>query len=53
MAKAQCPVCKMEVETVKAKDTVKHGAAAYYFCCESHKNEFLRDPHKYLGEHAH
>jgi Cu+-exporting ATPase len=43
----------MKVDTQAAKFKTQHGSAAYYFCSAGCKAAFEKDPHKYLGAHAH
>ena len=53
---AKDPVCGMEVDEDKAKATYEYNGEMYYFCAPGCKNEFQKDPEKYLrgeGEHHH
>ncbi len=47
------PVCKMQVNEKTAQWKSQHGNHTYYFCAKACKIAFDKDPHKYLGEHAH
>lgn len=42
------PVCGMNVDPAKAKASVRHGDATYYFCCSSCAQKFLATPDDYL-----
>src|SRR5690348_3057222 len=42
------PVCGMTVDPAKAKASVRHGDATYYFCCSSCAQKFLGSPDDYL-----
>ena len=53
MAKVIDPVCKMQIEDTKAAGKSEHGGTTYYFCAVGCKKAFDKDPHKYLGAHAH
>jgi len=53
MAKVIDPVCKMEIESTKAAARSDHAGKTYYFCSVPCKRQFDKDPHKYLGAHAH
>jgi len=44
-------VCGMMVDEKKTKLTSSHDGTAFYFCSQSCKNTFDRDPHKY--DHSH
>jgi YHS domain-containing protein len=43
------PVCKMQVETAKARATTKYKGKTYYFCAESCKKSFEQDLEAYLS----
>jgi Cu+-exporting ATPase len=53
MPTATCPVCKMKVDTVKTQHKTQHGPQVYHFCSAGCKQSFEKDPHRYLGSHAH
>jgi len=42
------PVCGMEVVPEKAAATSSYKGVTYYFCARSCKEEFDREPEKYL-----
>jgi len=44
------PVCKMEVDPATAPAKAEYGGKTYYFCAPSCKEEFERNPEKYVGE---
>jgi len=44
----QDPVCKMIIEKEEAKATVEYKDEIYYFCSTECKEEFLKNPEKYL-----
>lgn len=46
------PVCGMTVDPAKAKASVRHGEATYYFCCSSCAQKFLATPEDYLKPKA-
>lgn len=46
--KAIDPVCKMEVDPATAPAKTEYKGQTYYFCCEPCKEEFEKDPEKYL-----
>ena len=48
MAKALDPVCKMTVDEEKAAAVSEYKGQKYYFCAESCKKSFDRNPDKYL-----
>ena len=45
---AKDPVCGMEVDPAKAAATSSYEGATYYFCSRSCKEDFDREPEKYL-----
>jgi Cu2+-exporting ATPase len=57
MAKATDPVCGMSVNTSKAQHKFEYKDKTYYFCCGPDKDEFMKEPDKYVKqehkEHAH
>ncbi|MFP4380125.1 MAG: heavy metal translocating P-type ATPase [Candidatus Sumerlaeia bacterium] len=48
--KIQDPVCGMDVDPDKAKWSSEHDGDTYYFCSESCKKKFDKDPEKQLDE---
>ncbi len=46
------PVCKMEKTDQWTETSVTHGET-YYFCSPVCKEQFEKDPHKYLPDHQH
>ncbi len=44
----QDPVCKMNIEKEEAKGEVKYESETYYFCSAECKEEFLKNPDKYV-----
>jgi len=48
--KAVDSVCKMEVDPATAPAKAEYGGKTYYFCAPSCKEEFERNPEKYVGE---
>ena len=47
--KAKDPVCGMKVKKKEASATLEHGGKTYYFCSDSCKKEFIKNPAKYVG----
>jgi len=48
-------VCAVSGETMlksQAKASYEHEGKTYYFCCESCKDKFVKDPAKYIGKNA-
>lgn len=43
------PVCGMSVDTARAAATVEHEGKTYYFCSESCRKAFEREPEKYTS----
>ncbi|NPT56216.1 XdhC family protein [Paraburkholderia elongata] len=43
------PVCGMVVDIASAKYVIDYGGQRHYFCCDSCKIEFEREPEKYLA----
>ena len=43
------PVCGMEVDERKAKETVTEQGQTFYFCSKDCKEEFEADPEEYMG----
>ena len=46
------PICGMTVDPVKAAASSKQGGKTYYFCSEHCKEEFVKDPSKYIKTEA-
>jgi len=49
MAKAKDPTCGIEVDTATAPKTEYKGKT-YYFCCDTCKDTFEKEPEKYVKE---
>jgi YHS domain-containing protein len=48
--KSRDPVCGMEVEESRAAAMSTYDGSTYYFCSKSCKEDFDRDPTKYLAK---
>ena len=48
-AQALDPVCGMTVETATARHTAEFGGRTYYFCCPGCRNQFVREPERFLA----
>ncbi len=46
----QDPVCKVILEKDSAKEKVIYNGEVYYFCSSHCREEFVRDPEKYLSK---
>jgi YHS domain-containing protein len=46
------PVCKMQVDEESAAATYEYKGKMYYFCAPGCKEDFIKDPEKYLREEA-
>jgi YHS domain-containing protein len=46
---AKDPVCKMEVDESKAAGTAVYKGKKYYFCAESCKTRFEKEPEQYAN----
>lgn len=46
--KVVCPVSGKEITKSEAKGSYEYEGKTYYFCCESCKEKFMKDPEKYL-----
>ncbi len=46
---ARDPVCGMEVDPERAAGKSEYKGQTYYFCASSCKQEFDRDPERYVG----
>ncbi len=42
------PVCKMQVDEKQAAATYQYQGKTYYFCSPGCKDDFEKDPQKYL-----
>ena len=42
-----CPVCNMLIRDEEKAATIDHGEHIHYFCSESCRDEFAKDPKKY------
>lgn len=51
------PVCEMKIKKEDAAGTYEYDGKTYYFCMESHKQDFVKNPEAYLAathdEHQH
>jgi xanthine dehydrogenase accessory factor len=43
------PVCGMGIDIASAKHVLDYGGERFYFCCDGCKQEFDRQPAKYLA----
>lgn len=43
------PVCYMEVKKMDGTPSIMHNFRTYYFCAESCRNAFEKNPEKYLN----
>lgn len=41
------PVCGMHLDAEEAPAVTSYGGRSYYFCSDTHRWEFERDPEKY------
>jgi YHS domain-containing protein len=48
--KVKDPVCGMEIEKSEAAATYEYRGKTYYFCAPGCKQEFEKEPEKYLSE---
>ncbi|MBD3168429.1 MAG: YHS domain-containing protein [candidate division Zixibacteria bacterium] len=46
-------VCDMDVEVVEATPAASYKGETYYFCSEYCRDEFIKDPQKYMDSHEH
>ena len=51
MAMARDPVCGMEVDENNAPCTSVHSGKTYYFCCNTCKHAFEREPERFIEEY--
>ncbi|HEX2949061.1 MAG TPA: YHS domain-containing protein [Armatimonadota bacterium] len=42
------PVCGMRMDPEEAPAVATYGGRSYYFCSDTHKEEFLKDPETYV-----
>lgn len=47
--KVRDPVCGMEVEKTTAAASIVHDGRTYHFCSEGCRQEFEREPEKYVS----
>ncbi|MCB9756989.1 MAG: YHS domain-containing protein [Candidatus Omnitrophica bacterium] len=47
--KVKDPVCGMEIDKEKAKGSASHMGKSFYFCSDSCKQKFEKEPMKYMG----
>ena len=45
---AKDPVCGMMVDEKEAAGTATHGNKTYYFCAASCRDQFVKDPKRYV-----
>ena len=43
------PICGMRMEAEQAPAVATYGGRSYYFCSDTHKEEFERDPETYVA----
>lgn len=48
--KIKDPVCGMDIEKETAKGPVEHMGKTFYFCSEGCKNNFEKEPMKYMSK---
>lgn len=46
--KVQCPVMKNWILASEAADKTEYNGKTYYFCCGGCKEQFLKNPDKYI-----
>lgn len=46
--KVKDPVCGMEINSEEAEATSVYNGKTYYFCSQTCKNKFDKDPKKYI-----
>jgi len=44
-------VCGMHMDPEEAPAVTTYGGESYYFCSDTHKEEFERDPEKFLAKY--
>jgi YHS domain-containing protein len=49
-SKAKDPVCGMKVKKSKAAAVSEYKGKTYYFCAESCKGKFDKEPEKYIAD---
>ena len=42
------PICGMRMDPEEAPAVATYNGRSYYFCSDTHKEQFLREPEKYL-----
>lgn len=42
------PICGMHLDPEEAPAVATYGNRSYYFCSDTHRDEFLRDPETYV-----
>jgi len=47
---AKDPVCGMDVDEAKPSATTEYKGKTYYFCCPTCKEQFEKEPEKYVKE---
>jgi YHS domain-containing protein len=47
-SKVQCPVMKTWILASEASDKTEYNGKSYYFCCPGCKEQFLKNPDKYI-----
>jgi YHS domain-containing protein/DNA-directed RNA polymerase subunit N (RpoN/RPB10) len=47
-----CPVSGKEIKKSEAKISYEHKGKTYYFCCETAKEKFVKNPEEYLKKKA-
>ena len=45
------PVCEMKIKQGEAAATYEYEGKTYYFCMESHKDDFVKNPEQYVAAH--
>ena len=48
---AKDPVCRLSVDAKTARFKSEHMGKTYYFCSQSDKATFDKNPMKYMGNH--
>jgi YHS domain-containing protein len=43
------PICGERMDPEQAPAVATYGERSYYFCSDTHKEEFLRDPETYIA----
>ncbi len=42
------PVCNMKIDEKRANSNYEYKGTKYYFCSEGCRNEFVKNPEKYI-----